>query len=192
MTVRIGEVVQLERDVNSQGAKIDKVMLDMGGGINNHIEGKFYTTLGDDSNPLPLDYGVLTPTNKDGGGSGLVTGFLDIISDKKAEPGEKRIYARDSTGQPVAEIYLKKDGSLLISNGSGNVDLLANGNINLNGVVIDTSGNISNATSITSVGTIDGTTITGSTDVIAGTISGKSHVHSGVTTGGGSTLEPTV
>jgi phage baseplate assembly protein gpV len=53
--------------------------------------------------------------------------------------------------------------------------------INLNGVTIDTSGNISTSGNITSTGG----------NVTAGAIDLKNHVHTGVTTGSGSTGPPT-
>lgn len=57
--------------------------------------------------------------------------------------------------------------------------------INLNGVTIDSSGNIAGAKDLNASGTI-----TGQTDVVAGGVSGKTHVHSGVTTGSGDSGPP--
>ena len=60
--------------------------------------------------------------------------------------------------------------------------VVAPGGITLNGVTIDSSGNIANADNISASGTIDG-----GTDVQTGSVSLKSHVHTGVQTGSGST-----
>jgi len=191
---RLGKIVKISDVIKENGAKLIRVMIDMGGGISNNIEGDQYNTPGIDSKPLINDVAILESTNESRGNSGVISGVVDFTSEKKAEDGETRMYSRDANGTPVAEVYCKDDGEVVtandnitsviradgsgeISNSSGSIKLLASGNIDLNGVIIDTSGNI------TSPGTIDGTTITGSVDVIADTISGKSHNHTGALTG---------
>ena len=39
-------------------------------------------------------------------------------------------------------VWLKSDGSCIMANGNGNVQLLANGTVSINGVTIDKDGNI--------------------------------------------------
>ena len=40
------------------------------------------------------------------------------------------------------ELWLKGDGSLVIENGAGKLELAPNGDVTINGVVIDTNGNV--------------------------------------------------
>lgn len=66
--------------------------------------------------------------------------------------------------------------------------VVAPGGITLNGVTIDSSGNVANATNVNATGNIEASgTVKGDTDVETGSISLKSHVHTGVQTGSGST-----
>lgn len=72
------------------------------------------------------------------------------------------------------------DGSTYVEvNGSQIVNVVAPGGINLNGVIIDSSGNLTSPA-----------TITGMVNVIFGSISGTAHVHGGVQTGSGDTGVP--
>lgn len=131
---------------------------------------ELYSPAGDDAPPLETDYAVAANTLHEG--APAVFGFIDLQNNSKAAKGEKRIYARDSTGAVVAEFWLKNDGSIEGSNSLGSFKLLATGDFVVNGVTIDTTGDIS-ANSIT-----------------IGGISFVAHVHSGVTTGGDVTGGP--
>ncbi len=85
-----------------------------------------------------------------------------------------RAYAVDTT-----HVMLRSDdGSTFVElNPAGKVvQITAPSGINLNGVTIDSSGNLTSPA-----------TVKGATDVQTGSISLKNHVHTGVTTGGGST-----
>jgi hypothetical protein len=63
-----------------------------------------------------------------------------------------------------------------MENGAGFVRLTADGKVNINGVIFDTSGNVESPATVTAV-----------TDVKAAAISLKQHRHGGVQTGGGNT-----
>lgn len=119
------------------GVTASIVKLDPGGGP--LVTAEHISDPGDDSYPVPGDYAVIDPQNKTG--RYTVSGYIDPNLNPKSDTGEKRIYARDNNGE-VAEVWLKNDGSIVVSNGSGNIELLANGNIDLNGVIIDTNGNM--------------------------------------------------
>jgi hypothetical protein len=68
---------------------------------------------GDDSQPLPGDYATLVPCA--GTGREAAVAYCDPIpGNKVAGAGERRIYSRDSAGTPVAEVYCRADGSILI------------------------------------------------------------------------------
>jgi phage baseplate assembly protein gpV len=65
-----------------------------------------------------------------------------------AQPGEKRIYARDGEGNEVAEIWLKGSGEIVISNGSAEATLGADGTVTVNGAEITPAGDVVSATGI--------------------------------------------
>ena len=73
-------------------------------------------------------------------------------------------------------VWLKNNGDCFMENGAGFVRLTADGKVNINGVIFDTSGNVESPATVTAV-----------TDVKAAAISLKQHRHGGVQTGGGNT-----
>lgn len=122
------------------GAYVSDVKLDPGGGAN--LTGEHFGPAGDDSHPLAGDYVQAVRVTQSGRVS--VLGYLDPENAPKAEAGEKRIYSRDTDGIPAAELWLKNDGSILLTNPAGGViQLQADGVIVLNGVTIDLTGSIS-------------------------------------------------
>lgn len=120
------------------GDKVSEVTVDPGGGAN--ISGVNYSPAGDDSQPLPEDFAVAVPI--DGTGVNTIVGYLDINNDQKSGAGEKRIYARDANGNSVVELWLKNDGSVVLSNDNGSVELKTNGKVEANGAIIDTTGDV--------------------------------------------------
>jgi len=140
---RVAKLLSFVR-VDRNGAKISDVKGDPGGGAN--VTAEHYAAPGDDSVPLAGDYFATV----DGPGTGReqAVGYLDPTNSPKAQPGDKRIYARDpGTGGVVAELWLKNTGDVVCSNASGSFELQPGGTIVLNGVTIDPSGNIA-ATSV--------------------------------------------
>lgn len=135
---------------------LSDVTIDPGGGPNqtaNH-----YACAGDDSHPLPGDF--VATTGSPGSGNEHVTGYVDPVNEPKAQRGEKRIYSRrESDGVLVAEIWLKNDGSLVIENENGRLELAAGGTFDLNGVTIDTSGNISAPGEVTAMDATPATSV---------------------------------
>lgn len=71
--------------------------------------------LGDDSKPLPQDDGWTDRTSENG--NDIYFGAFDE-ENKIAEAGEKRIYARNATGEAVGHVWIKKDGTIIIANDS--------------------------------------------------------------------------
>lgn len=87
------------------------------------------------------------------------------------------IRIRNKSGNQYA--WLKNDGSINIENGAGHIRMAVDGTVTINGVTIDTSGNVRTAA-----------TVTASTDVNGGGISLKIHTHGNVENGPGSTGAP--
>lgn len=159
------------------GAKVSDVKVDSGGGPN--VTAEHFSSPGDDSQPLTSDYVITVPTQKSGGMAAV--GYLDPKSDQKANAGDKRIYSRNATGVAMVELWLKNDGSAVLTNALGSIQLLANGSIDLNGVVIDPSGSISTSGTMAAAGVTDTAT----------NVTLNSHTHTQPNDGGGNTESPT-
>ena len=142
-------------------AKVTDVKCDPGGGANTTAE--HFSSPGDDSFPLKTDVALTVPRN--GSGREAAIGYIDPSSEQKAEEGEKRIYARDDTGAEVADIWLKNDGTIVntvgdlsltmapdktttLTNGKGVFKMLANGDFDINGVIITAAGVITSAAGV--------------------------------------------
>ena len=184
MGLTIGKVLSFLR-LEANGAKVSDVKLDEGGGDNRTA--RHFAPAGDDSFPLVTDYTV--QGNTPGEGSKAVLGYADPINTPKALEGDKLIIGRDpATGLEVVEVWLKSDGTALVSNdngsvtlrpdggsvvttplsifeadaagaiagtnGSGSFELEAAGDFLVNGVKIDTAGNITTPTTIVATGLI--------------------------------------
>lgn len=165
--------------VTRNDAEISDVEIDPGGGP--AITAEHYGPAGDDAHPLTTDYALAVGIPRTGGAA--VAGYVDPINTPKAQPGDKRIYARDSdTGVTVVEVWLKNDGTAMVfnangsiilcpdggaiittpgstfdakadgsikgDNGNGSFELEVGGDFVVNGVRIDTAGNITSPTSV--------------------------------------------
>lgn len=144
-------------------SKVSDVKVDPGGGAN--ITAQHFAPTGDDAHPLPDDYAATMSVPRTG--SEVAIGYIDPKNEQKAQPGDKRIYARDpEDGSTVVEVWLKNDGTALVSNAeasvevkpdgsisasnsAGSFELQAGGNFVVNGVTIDTSGKVTIPTSLT-------------------------------------------
>lgn len=185
----INKILSFTR-VTRNNARMSDVKIDSGGG--DVITAEHYAPAGDDSHPLTTDYAQAIGIPRTGGAT--VVGYLDPINDPKAQPGDKRIYGRDAdSGGVVVEVWLKNDGTAIVSNANGSITLRPDGSIKgdngngsfelqvggdfvVNGVIIDTGGNI------TSPATITGNTLVGSSSVIADGKELVGHDH-GITSG---------
>lgn len=140
---RIASILSFSR-IEQSGVKTSNVKINTGGGVN--ITAQHYSAPGDDSYPLETDFAAISSIPRRGGA--IAIGYLDPLNTPKAQKGDKRIYARDSSGVVVAEVWLKNDNTILATNGSGSFELRPSGTIDLNGVTIDPSGNIITPTTI--------------------------------------------
>lgn len=102
----------------SNDAKVTDVEVDLGGG--NVVTAQHFSAPGDDSHPLKTDYAATSEVPRSG--SRIAHGYLDPINTGVAQEGDKRIYGRDqSDGSAVNQVWLKNDGSVLVSNDNGSV-----------------------------------------------------------------------
>lgn len=173
-------------------ASVSDLKTDPGGGAN--VTAQHFAPAGDDSNPLPDDYALIIPGQRAGQMS--AAGYVDPKNAGITAPGEKRIYARDSSGGvtvehhlkssgeattfnqkanitiapdgkitvegPVAKVVISAAGSIKGSNGNGQFELEVAGDFVVNGVIIDTAGNITlpATKTLTSDNAVHGTSLT--------------------------------
>lgn len=94
-----------------------------------------FSAPGDDSPPLPGDF--LTSTDSPGVGNEDAVGYFDPKMEPKAQPGEKRVYARNSAGDVVGEMWLQGDATITIENSSGKkFEMDAAGDVTITGNLI--------------------------------------------------------
>lgn len=105
----IGELVRLARDT-VDGEHVTDVTVDLS--QNDTRAAHHYAPAGDDSRPLPGDLVALSPSSE--GGTVHALGYLDRRNESQADDGEVRRYARAQSGTPVAEVWLKKSGDIVI------------------------------------------------------------------------------
>lgn len=122
-------MLQVGRITRALSALAERIKADRGASDINEME--HLQPLGDDSKPLPQDDGWSDRTSENG--NDVYFGAFDY-DNKIAEPGEKRIYARDADGVPVNQVYLKKDGEIITSNDNCSVTQ------NPDGTIISTNG----------------------------------------------------
>lgn len=118
----IGRILSFVR-AQRNGAQISDVKTDPGGGPN--VTAEHFAPAGDDAHPLPGDYVYGAPSPQRGRYAAV--GYVDPANLSKAQPGEKRLYARDGDGQQVGEVWLKADGTIVSENANGRTTLAADG-----------------------------------------------------------------
>lgn len=143
----VGVIKEFTRIVRGT-ANTSDVKVDRGGG--DIRTPQHFGAPGDDAVPLPGDY--VAAVAQTGSGRDSVVGYIDPKNEQKSEPGDRRIYARNSDGDSVVECWLKNDGTAILSNDAGSIELLANGNINLNSVIIKPDGAVIIPDSLTLAG----------------------------------------
>jgi len=134
----IARVLSFLRD-ESEGDKFTEVKADPDGTPTDsgeegpNLTGELYGVNNTDAPPLPQDFaaGIDVP----GTGRVAFVAFLDPKNAGIAQGGEWRVYGRDADGNANgAEIYLKRDGSVVLSNQFGNVEISPLGIITANGL----------------------------------------------------------
>ena len=129
---------------NRNGMTVTDIKCDPGGGAN--VTAEHAQPAGDDSHPLPTDYAAVSSAA--GTGRQTAVGYFDTANTPKTQPGEKRIYARDTAGALVVEVWLQNDGSCVVTNGAGTLLLQPDGEFNINGARITTDGDVITAAGV--------------------------------------------
>jgi len=142
------------------------------------LNAEYFQSSGEDSPPLLGDTLGLVSAQRQGGKHSF--GVIDTKpGNKKAVAGEVRRYARDSSGDIVAEFYLQEDGTVLLTNTLGAVTIFPDGSIiNQNAsasTVLGTDGSFTiNANMIVNgTSTLNGATLINGTTTFNGTAQGS-------------------
>jgi hypothetical protein len=107
------------------GAEAPEVKADRGG--DDTITGYHFQPPGTDAQPLPGD--VVYLGDDQGAGNAQALGYQDPANVGLAGPGEHRLYARAEDGTVVAQLWLKADGTVVLSNDAATVELAADGSL---------------------------------------------------------------
>ena len=119
---RIGKLISFVRALVGE-TKVSDVKVDRGGGDNRTPQ--HFSAPGDDAFPMPGDYVAII--GQAGTGRDSVVGYVDPKNLQKALSGDKRIYARDVNGDEIVQLWLKNDGTAILSNVNGSVTLRPDG-----------------------------------------------------------------
>lgn len=96
--------------VTRNSANISDVKVDPGGGSNVVVE--HYGPAGDDSHPLPSDAVACIRNSLH---RATAVGYADTVNEPAALAGEKRIYARDSSGAVITTLWLRNTGIIEVN-----------------------------------------------------------------------------
>jgi hypothetical protein len=130
MTGRLGNVDSVTR-VDVGGVPTVVVKVDLGDEL---LTSEHLDSAGVDALPLPGDECMVEEC--EGLEATSVNAYADPKNLGKAEPGERRTYARDAAGEVVCEVWCKGDGTIALKS------IKSGSKIDLNGVLIDQQGNI--------------------------------------------------
>lgn len=144
----MADVLDTERGVGENGEPTVTIKVDPVGGANGTLD--HFSAPGDDALPLPGD--IVAVSDGAGTGNEQTTGCHDTKNAGKALPGEKRMYARDSTGKVICEVWLKGSGSIRAENQAGGyIELKDDGKVEFNGVIVDLTGEVKAPAEITAM-----------------------------------------
>lgn len=151
---RIGNVLRAFRRLQSGKYFVDMLVSVSG---KNKINAYHLQPPGEDSLPLPSDRAFVSPTKK---GKSVIAGYMDTKNQGISQGGEVRRYGRNSAGAIVSQIYQKNDGTIYANNAQGSftlnpdgsfvaanqeggaIQMLANGDVMINGVLFPLAGGI--------------------------------------------------
>lgn len=117
---RIGNILEIKQ-TSSEGVESTDIKLDVGGGEN--ITAPQAGPAGIDATPLETDLAITSSSPGDSGEN--VVGYVDP---KNASKGDGvYLYARDASGAPIADIWVKTDGSVVITTQGVTIEATAAG-----------------------------------------------------------------
>lgn len=128
----IGRIKEILSD-SRNGDFFSEYTVDAGGGP--PVTAQAMSVPGLDAKPLPADAVYYC----EAGSVMVACATADTSQAQEADDGETILYSRSANGQRVARLILRKDGT---------VEITGEGDVTINGAVIDTSGNVTTAKGI--------------------------------------------
>jgi hypothetical protein len=132
MSGRIAKIKEIFNTTLSNGAKLLGFGVDFQGTTHQAISTGI---AGIDVKPILKD-NVVTMKQENSGNQPIVIGTNDVLSESVTAEGEVQIYSRDAEGVKQADILLKSDGSIKLTNASGSFELKADGTCEASGDII--------------------------------------------------------
>jgi len=123
MSGRIAKIKDFFNTTLSNGAKVLGFSVDFQGTTHQAIATGI---AGIDVKPILRD-NVITIKQEDTGNKPIVIGTNDVISESVTTEGEIQIYSRNPEGVKQADILIKADGSIKLTNTKGSFELKADG-----------------------------------------------------------------
>ncbi len=123
MSGRVAKIVEIFNTTLSNGAKLLGFGVDFQGTTHQAIATGI---AGIDAKPILID-NAITIKQENSGSQPLVIGTNDVINESVTNNGEIQIYSRNAEGIKQADVLIKADGSIKLSNSSGSFELKADG-----------------------------------------------------------------
>lgn len=123
MSGRIAKIKDIVNGALSNGAKLLSFKVDFQGTAHQAIATGI---AGIDAKPILKDNAV-TIKQENSGSQPLVIGTNDVLNESVTTEGEIQIYSRNPEGVKQADILIKADGSIKLTNASGSFELKADG-----------------------------------------------------------------
>lgn len=123
MSGRVAKIVEIFNTTLSNGAKLLGYGIDFQGTTHKAISTGI---AGIDAKPILTD-NAITIKQENSGSQPLVIGTNDVLNESVTAEGEIQIYSRNAEGVKQADILIKVDGSIKLSNASGSFELKADG-----------------------------------------------------------------
>lgn len=106
------------------------------GGESDPADADHFSSAGDDSPPLPGDWALLVDLESEPAEEQFAVAGYSDDTEKKAAPGERRLYARNPAGEVVSEVFLTGDGTMTLTNTAATVTVAPDGAITLSGTSV--------------------------------------------------------
>jgi hypothetical protein len=123
MSGRIAKIREIFNTTLSNGAKLLGFGVDFQGTTHKAI---VIGIAGIDAKPI-LNDNAVTIKQENSGSQPLVIGTNDVLNESVTAEGEIQIYSRNAEGVKQADILIKADGSIKLSNSNGSFELKADG-----------------------------------------------------------------
>ena len=133
MSGRIAKIKEIFNTTLSNGAKLLGFSVDFQGTTHQAIGTGM---AGIDVKPIPKIDNAFTMKQENSGSQPIVIGTNDVLNESVTAEGEVQIYSRNPEGVKQADILIKADGSIKLTNASGSFELKADGTCKASGDIL--------------------------------------------------------